>query len=259
MNDIYQHYRKEEKEFINQVYHWLNEVENTYTPYLSHFLTPREALIVKQIVGNRDDVYVAFSGGRSGAERQRALLYPAYYEVEASDYALTALNIKFPTKFGELSHGRILGTLLSTGIDRNRIGDIITDGEQWHVMVDQVIHEFLIQQVTKIANVGVHLDIIAPENVLNPVEEWDTQTVIASSLRLDTLIAKVYNFSRQRAKDTIAANLVKVNFVETLQPDLEIGVQDIVSVRKKGRFWVEAVEGTTKKDNYRLKVSVIVK
>ncbi|MCW6674495.1 YlmH/Sll1252 family protein [Aerococcaceae bacterium NML180378] len=259
MNEVYQHYRKEEKEFINQVYHWLNEVENYYTPYLSHFLTPREALIVQQIVGKRDEVRLAFHGGREGAERQRALLYPSYYEVQADDYALTVLNIKFPTKFGELSHGRILGTLLSTGIDRNRIGDIITDGARWQVMVDRAIHEFLIQQVTKIANVGVHLEMIADEDVLTPLEEWDTQTLIASSLRLDTLIAKVYNFSRQRAKDVLAANLVKVNFVETLQPDFEVGVQDIVSVRKKGRFWVEEIEGTTKKDNYRLKVNIIVK
>lgn len=41
--------------------------------------------------------------------------------------------------------------------------------------------------------------------------------------------------------------------------DAIIGIQDIVSVRKFGRFWIKSVEGMTKKDNYRLIVNVLQK
>lgn len=41
--NIYQHFRPEEREFIDQVLNWKNIVENTYAPKLTDFLDPREA------------------------------------------------------------------------------------------------------------------------------------------------------------------------------------------------------------------------
>ncbi|WP_124057552.1 RNA-binding protein [Vaginisenegalia massiliensis] len=257
--NVYQHYRKEEQAFIDQVYGWLQQVDNRFTPYLSGFLTPRQAMIVQQLVNGHEDVEVAFEGGYPSCERKRALIYPSYYQVETDDYQVSALELKFPSKFGEMTHGRILGTLISTGIDRERIGDIITDGENWHILVDKNMTEFLKQQVTKVANVGVRLQDIPLDQVLTSSETWETISLVASSLRLDTLIAKVYNFSRQRAKDSVNSGLVKVNFTPMVRSDVEVGVNDIVSVRHHGRFWIHAVEGLTKKDNYRLTVNVLNK
>ncbi|MGO4936711.1 RNA-binding protein [Fundicoccus sp. Sow4_H7] len=258
MNEtVYQHYRREEAAFIDQVFSWMQQVENRYTPYISNFLTPREALIVTQLVNTNEDIDLAFDGGYDDAERKRACLYPNYFEPTYDDFKVSALNLNFPVKFANITHGRILGTLISTGIERDRIGDIITDGERWHILVDQTMEDFLIQQVTKIGNVGVKLEPMDKGDLLTPIETWQTVTVISSSLRLDALISKVYNFSRQRAKDSIAAGLVKVNFVEMERGDALIGVQDIVSVRKFGRFWIQSVEGVTKKDNFRLLVNVL--
>ena len=93
--------------------------------------------------------------------------------------------------------------------------------------------------------------------MLKSNEQWKTETIIASSLRLDTLLSKVYNFSRQRAKTAIQSGLVKINFVEMERPDVIVGVNDIVSLRKFGRFWIESVDGTTKKDNYRLTINIL--
>ncbi|AXY25967.1 RNA-binding protein [Suicoccus acidiformans] len=255
--DIYQHYRSDEGVFIDLVFDWMQQVSNRYAPYTTVFLTPREAMIVDQLVRSSEELTASFSGGYVGAERQRAVIFPPYYEPGAQDYQLAYYNINFPTKFGELTHGRILGTLLSTGIDRERIGDIITDGESWHIIVDDSIGAYLQQNVRKIANVGVQLEEISAEALLESNETWEQRTVIASSLRLDTLLSNVYNFSRQRAKDAVSSGLVKVNFAEVDRPDIEIGVSDIVSLRKFGRFWIEEVEGVTKKDNYRLNVSVL--
>lgn len=257
--DIYQHYRTEEQEFIDIVFGWLQQVDSSYAPYISVFLTPREQLIVKQIVQSHDEIEVLFNGGYEDAERKQAVIYPPYYEFDESDFNITAFNIKFPVKFGNLTHGRILGTFISSGIDRERIGDIITDGEFWHAVVDSSISDFLVEQVTKIANVGVQLEVIPLVDLLVSEEQWEERLIIASSLRLDTLLSKVYNFSRQRAKTSVSSGLVKVNFVPMERPDVEIGVNDIVSLRKFGRFWINDIEGMTKKDNYRLNMRVLLK
>lgn len=257
MDQIYQHYRPEEKEFIDKVAGWLEQVSSSFAPYLTLFLTPREMMIVRQLVAHSEDIQVSDFGGYDGAERKRALIYPNYFQPLLEDYQLAVLNVKFPPKFADLSHGKILGTLLSTGIERDRIGDIITDGQAWHIVVDKTMVTYLSQWVRKIANVGVKLEEIEIDQILESMEEWEEVSVIASSMRLDTLISKVYNFSRQRAKNYISAGQVKVNFVQVDRPDHEIGEEDIVSLRKFGRFWIDHVNGQTRRDNYRLSIRVL--
>ncbi|MCR8969153.1 RNA-binding protein [Facklamia sp. 7083-14-GEN3] len=254
---IYQHYRKEEKSFVDQVYDWIDQVDRLYTPVLTSFLTPREATILQDIVNGRDEMNYYLDGGYEDSERKRALIYPNYYVLDLADLELGFLEISYPTKFADLSHGKILGTILSTGIERGRVGDIITDGNAWHVIVDLKMQTYLMDEVKKIANVGVHLNPIQRENLLHSIDEWEETTVIVSSLRLDSLIGKVYNISRQRAKDAVQAGLVKINFTEVDRSDTLVGVSDIVSLRRYGRFRIQSVDGKTKKDNFRLSIDLL--
>ncbi len=90
--NLYQHFRKEEHAFIDQVLEWKQVVENQYSPKLTDFLDPREQEIVKQVIGTNGDMLVDFFGGKEGLERRRALLYPAYFEPTESDYNLSFLK-----------------------------------------------------------------------------------------------------------------------------------------------------------------------
>ncbi|MGF3066738.1 RNA-binding protein [Facklamia sp. P13055] len=254
---IYQHYRKEEIPFVDQVYDWIDQVDRLYTPVLTSFLTPREATILKNIVNGRDEMNYHLDGGYEDSERKRALIYPNYYLLDLADLELGFLEITYPIKFAELSHGKILGTILSTGIERGRIGDIITDSQAWQLVVDLKMQTYLMDEVKKIANVGVHLNPIKRGNLLQSIDEWEEATVIVSSLRLDSLISKVYNISRQRAKDAVKAGQVKINFTEIDRSDTLVGISDIVSLRHFGRFRIQSVDGKTKKDNFRLSIDLL--
>ncbi|MGX7109311.1 YlmH family RNA-binding protein [Facklamia miroungae] len=255
--DIYQHYRKEEIPYVDQVYDWIDQVDRLYTPVLTSFLTPRQATILKHILNSRDEMAYYLDGGYEESERKRALIYPSYYVLQRADLELGYLEINFPAKFADLTHGKILGTILGTGIERGRIGDIITDGQAWHIIVDLKMQKYLIDEVKKIANVGVHLTPITREDLLQTIDEWEETTVIVSSLRLDSLIAKIYNISRQRAKDAVQAGQVKINFTEVDRSDTLVGISDIVSLRRFGRFRIQTVDGKTKKDNFRLTIDLL--
>lgn len=259
MNDhLYQHYRSDELAVVDKFLDGLSYVDQTYAPYLTPFLSPRDQLILSQLVGRYDEISSQAFGGYSGAERQRVLVYPQYFQAQVADFRIQALNLKFPSKFANLSHGKILRTLMSTGIDREMVGDIITDGDRWQVLCDDKMAQYFMTNVTKIANVGVTLEPISFEEVLQSSETWEDIQIIASSTRLDTLIGKVYNFSRQRAKNMIQSGYVKVNFRQVDRPDIMMDIQDIVSVRQHGRFWIEAVDGVTKKDNIRLSIRKLI-
>ena len=49
--DIYQHFRPEEKDFIDQVLGWAEQVREQYAPKLTDFLNPREAEIIRMLIG----------------------------------------------------------------------------------------------------------------------------------------------------------------------------------------------------------------
>ena len=260
MNEsLYQHYRKEEREFIENVERWLIQAERQYSAVVTPFLTPREYLITEQLVNRQDDLHLRGFGGIESAERVRVCIAPSYYQMELADFDCACYEIKFPVKFATITHGAILGSLLGSGIERNRIGDILTDGVRWQVVLDQQIASYVVQQVDKIGSVSVRFVAIEPEALVTPYIEWDEKTIITPSLRLDTLLAKVYNFSRQRAKEMVLAGHVKVNYAEIERPDFELEINDFISVRRYGRFQILQLEGNTRKDNLRLAIKVLVK
>lgn len=137
IENVYQHFRKEEQPFIDTVIGWIRSVEDQYTPYLTNFLDPRQLHIVKTIVGKNNEITIHSFGGYEAAERVRAFICPAYFTPTQDDFEISISEIRYPTKFATLSHGKVLGTLLSTGLKRDYFGDIVSDGVRWQVFVEK--------------------------------------------------------------------------------------------------------------------------
>ena len=257
MEELYQHFREDEKYFIDQVMDWVQQVEFQYSPYLTPFLDPREQYIVEAIIGQHSEVKAEAFGGYETAERKRLFLSPSYFDSKQEDYEIKITEIRYPKKFAELSHGKILGTLMGTGIKREMIGDIISDGEDWQFFADASIMQYLLTSLTKIGNITVQLEEVPYTAILMPKDSWDERLEIVSSLRLDVVLASVFNVSRQKSKELISSNKVKVNWNETERPDIILDIHDVVSIRGYGRIRIEAIEGKTKKEKIRLKLGVL--
>lgn len=254
MDSIFQHFRKEEQQFIEQVSGWMNEVEDRYTPKLTDFLDPRERFIVQSVLGS-NDIRMESIGLFPGAERQRVLLYPSYYEPTAADFNITVFELKYPVKFVTLRHPDILGSLMSVGLDRSKFGDIRIEGERIQFAVADEVSLYLKTNFISAAKVKVQL--LEVENVsemITAVEEWHEESHTVSSMRLDTVVSSVYNISRQKASALIHGGKVKVNWTIQEQPSFELHESDMVSSRGFGRIKVLMVEGRTRKDKVRLQI-----
>jgi len=256
---IYQHFRPEEAPLVDEFLELIAQVQTEYRPLLTHFLNPRELYILRTLLGNNDEVKLQAEGGYENAERKRALLYPNYYEVELADFEIALLEIKYPQKFAQLNHGQILGTFVNAGLKRNVIGDIVTDGTSWQILVQANMYNYFQTQITKIANIKVQLELTSLEKVINPLDEWEQVTLTVTSLRLDNLIATCYHVSRQRAKELIKNHRVQVNWMLVEKPDYSLESYDIVSVRGHGRIRLDEVLGKSKKGKLRLSVSILGK
>ena len=249
--NVYQHFRADERPFIDTVEDWIERVSMQYAPYLTEFLDPRQAYILETLVRQSSDLKFELFGGYEAAERKRCMIFPEYYQPTQEEFEIDLFEVHYPKKFSELSHGKILGSLCGVGIKREFFGDIISDGENWQVFVASEVSSYMQLQVTKIGKVSVRLEPLDYTQILIPKDGWTPEQTTVTSLRLDTVISNVFNISRQRSKQLIEAEKIKVNWRVFTRPDFDLDLLDIVSIRGFGRLQIQAIEGTTKKGNER--------
>lgn len=257
MMNIYQHFREEEQVFIDQVLDWIGQVEDYYAPHLTPFLNPREFFIVQSIVGQYDDIEISTYGGHEDAEQLRVFIHPPYYEPKDEDFGITLIEINYPMKFAELSHGQIMGTILGAGIVRDTLGDIVTDGERWQVFIDSNMEHFLFMHVDRVGRTNVQLEKIPHEEAIHSLDKWEDDEIIITSLRIDVVLAGALNVSRNRAKTMINESRIKLNWVEMERVDIEVQEHDLISIRGVGRIQIRQTKGTTRKDNLILEIGRI--
>ncbi|ANU27906.1 RNA-binding protein [Planococcus versutus] len=254
MEEIFQHFRKEEQQFIEQVSNWLREVEDRYSPKLTDFLDPRQRFIVEAVIGSSDVKWIT-SGLFKDAERQRVLLYPSYFEPQQEDFNITVFELKYPSKFVSLRHPDILGSLMSLGLDRSKFGDIRIDHERVQLAVMKEVSPYMQSNFITAAKVKVQLtEVTNVADMIETTEEWIEETYTVSSMRLDTVMSSVYNISRQKASALIHGGKVKVNWTSQEQPSFELHESDMISSRGFGRVRLIMIEGRTKKDKIRLQI-----
>lgn len=121
----------------------------------TEFLTPpvlKESMLVLERLA---DLRIVAQGGYPEAERCR--LSVGHVEALTSDPDnVAALSISGNFSFQPCSHGDFLGAILGTGIARNKLGDILLQGEKGaHVLVVPELSDFLISALDKVGNVSV--------------------------------------------------------------------------------------------------------
>ncbi|WP_391120854.1 RNA-binding protein [Psychrobacillus sp. L3] len=255
MENVMQHFRKEEQPFIEQIVNMLREVENRYAPKLTDFLDPRQQFIVDTLRRQYGDIEVAANGGLDEVERKRVLLYPSYYVPSDADFTMTVVEVQYPKKFVTLQHKDVLGSMMSLGIDRSKFGDIRVEDAAIQFVVATEVLDYVRANYTAIGKVKVHIEVV--ENRLNYFaqrEEWTSESLTVSSLRLDTVISAVFNISRQKSSTIIQSGKVKVNWTEKDQMSMELQELDLISIRGLGRVKILMIEGRTKKDKIRLQI-----
>lgn len=257
VENIKQHFRKDEAPLIDQVSDWISTASDQYRPVLTPFLNPRQRYIAQTLANRSDEVKVKSSGGWPGAEMKRLLFYPSYYQPTAADFELQLLTVDYPAKFAELHHRQIMGTLLGEGLSRDAFGDILTDGQHWQVVVTQPMAQYLRQNIKRVGRVKVKWLPVDQSAVLTPLEDWDEVATTVSSLRLDSIVAAGFNYSRNRTKQLIERGLVRLNWEEVDRPDYPIVAHDLLSVRHAGRLRIDSIGGQTRKGKTRVQMSVV--
>ncbi|MBO1204680.1 MULTISPECIES: RNA-binding protein [Staphylococcus] len=257
MIDIYQHFRKEEHELIDQLIDKSKQANEQYAPVLTSFLDPRGQYILNVIVGSFQDLEVTFYGGPF-AERQRAIIAPEYFRPEAEDFEISLFEIDYPQKFVTLQHQHILGTIMSLGIERDQLGDILIDDRIQFTLTKQ-LESYIMLELNKIKGATVKLNAIPVKNMIQSKEHWRSFDTTVSGLRLDVVLKEIIRKSRSIGKQLIEKKRVKVNHTIIDSVDFQLDQGDLLSVQGYGRAMITDIGGKTKKDKIRISYKTLFK
>ncbi len=157
----------------------------------------------------------------------------------------------------ELTHRDYLGSLVGLGIEREKIGDIIIRKNR----KDKAVYVFVIDNIAdyvmenlgyvKHTNVRVEKCDVVPEDIRPQLEE---KSIIVSSNRIDAIISKLYNMSREQSIKCFSENKVFLNGICMTSNARPLKEGDMVSVRGKGKFIFDGEGGSTRKDRLYVKV-----
>ena len=255
---LYQHFRPEEKDFIDHMQEHLYRVSQQQIPYLTGFLNPRQVFILQSLVGKQDGLACHSSSSVFSMELARLYICPDYYEVTWSDFEITLLAITFPSRFVQLTHRQIMGTLLhQLGVKRTTFGDIRVAGDVCQVFVKENLSTYFQNEVTHIGRHPVHLTSVAADQALPLQDDFMKQTLLVTSPRLDKLIAAGFKISRHVASQLISQKKVTVNFSTVEKPALQLVEKDQISVRGFGRLRVGTFLGESRSGKMKLQVGII--
>jgi RNA-binding protein YlmH len=252
--NIYQHFRPEEREFIDQVLQWKSYVESAYALKLTDFLDPREQHILKILIGDQGEVKYKLFGGSPGVERKRACLMPEYMTENEVDFQITLFEIDYPMKFVTIEHPQVLGTLMSLGLKRGKFGDILVKEGRIQFFAAEEINNYIKNNLESIGRAGVKLKELDLNAAISSDELWMENVITISSLRLDTVVSGIHNLSRQKSQLFIGQGHVKVNWAIIENTSFECDEGDLISVRGHGRAKIMSIEGKTKKEKWRIHV-----
>ena len=244
----------EQREVAEKLLQSISFVENRNT--VTKFLTNFEQIVLSQIVAyNYSDFKVEFFGGFDDAERKKAkIISNEYYDV---DYDIVCLKAKFNNKFNKVEHRNILGAVHNLGINFNRFGDIIVLENEIYIFVDDEIADYIAMEFTKAGR--VNLDFQRVDLIEVKIEKkYEDFEIVSSSFRIDSIVAKITNKSRSKVKEFLEQDFIKLNHVILRNGEKTCTPDDIISIRKYGRYVVKGYTQNKKSLKYRITISKLV-
>ena len=219
-------------------------------PCFLGFLDGREQAVARQVLRSCPQEQWALYGGYEEAERCILAVLPTYLTADEADMPLCAVGFRYrPIK--QLTHRDFLGTLLSLGIRRDKIGDILCGEGLSVVFLRQEIAPFVCEQITKIGGEGV--TVIPDYDGDLPLSRsyLELHETIASP-RLDAVIKAVLRCSREAAAELIRCGSVSVDHLPTENVSAQLTAPCTLSVRGNGRFLIDQIGPETKKGRLNL-------
>ncbi len=241
---------KEDSIFLSAIFDNYIKAVTSSVILFSGFMSERKQAMVREAFSSEKSINLNFFGGFEAAERKIL----CFSNEEDITYPIKVIKADIKGK-ASLSHRDFLGALMSLGIKRDVIGDIIT-GEENLIFVKEEMADYIITNLGKAKNSNLSLSEYDGDNFPKLNEGKDYFETVAS-LRLDAVVSCGLNLSREKSKKLIESGRVCVNSFPVESVDFSLSEGDVISAKGFGRFTLKEIKGLSKKGRIILNINKV--
>ncbi len=242
-----------EKQWLLHFERKLEELQQGKT-LITDFLDPRQLELAEGVLQKNSGLAYTVYGGYPEAERNVLNICPAHQQPELPP--VEAVQFNWSGDHKALSHRDLLGAILSLGLRRDQVGDIIflQDGGAAAMISDSTRAGYICANLVRVGSLEVTCAVTKPDQL--PLAEDDGREITGTvaSLRLDSVLSLGFGISRSRVVLLVKGGLVRVNWRPVNSPSVQVKEGDQVSLKGRGRLLLSTVEGETRKGRIRLKL-----
>lgn len=217
------------------------------TVFTEEFYTPDVWMVLEEKFKNivKVDSYGIF------LDSDRRII--AFNKEEYNEFPVRLVEIKCNTKFSKLAHKDYLGALMSLGINRNKMGEVILSCDRAFVTVSLDMVDFIINNLDRVKSLSCKCTVIDDFTNL-PTINYEEKLVISTSKRLDSIVSAISNISRSKACDYIENQRVLVNYVMIREKSYCINENVKITIKGIGKFKIGEIFGTSKSGRLKIKI-----
>lgn len=236
----------------------------TCVPTFTAFLTPEEQSVAQKEAEQYTELFCLAFGGFGDAERNVLGFYArdvyeqptdrdALYAEYAAQAGLACLHI-IGSGFATFDHRAVLGSLMALGLKREAIGDIYVPdgGKEAYVIVLETVAPFISEGLRSVGRDTVKIRPVEKSALPEQTKRFRDLSLTLASIRLDAFVSDALNLSRENAKRLIRSGRVSLDHAECTATDKPFSPGDHISVKGYGKFYIEAFQGKTQKDRFRV-------
>lgn len=190
------------------------------------------------------------------SEKRIIMISPKDYDTEFINFPVVYFKIDGQNKFRELHHKDFLGTIMSLGIKREILGDLIVKNNVCFGIILDEKYDIINNEIDKIGKIPVKIEKISFEDI--PKSEFKESIMLVSSLRLDNFVSAVTGLSRQKSVEEIDKGNVLLNYNIEKDKSMEIKEGDVLTIKKTGKFRFEEIAGESRKNKIRVKIKKFI-
>ena len=219
-------------------------------PKFSFFLDQRE-ITVARAKATFEKAKFCFFGGYDNAERQIFAALPDWCDHENVNFPISPITVTYRNQ-DKLAHKDFLGTLMSFGIKREVVGDILVEEGKAVLFLHSDILKYVLAQFEKIGGVGVEVF----EGIIGELPQahsFKEITTTIASARLDCTVSALLNVSREKSASLIISSKVILSYAECNSLSENVRAGDTLSIRGYGKYKIDEITAKTKKGRIVLK------
>lgn len=220
--------------------------EKTARPCFSSFLDERQQQLARAQLAANDATQHLFFGGFDAAERKVLCVY-LDEAPDAWDWPFSVVRLRWKLGGAALTHRDYLGALMSLGIERRCMGDLLLCEDGAYLFVVNAQAQTVCDELQSVGHVTVCATLCSKIPTAQELPQPEQKTINVASLRVDAVLAAVLHTSRADAAALVSSGKVMVSHLEVDNPSFQMEEGDSLTVRGVGKFRLQQIGGESKK------------